>query len=305
MEKYSTVILQMFNAISVSSILLLIALGLAITFGLMKIINMAHGEFIMIGAYVTYMIQNFFEKNIPESLFDSYYILSLPLAFIVTALIGYILEITVIRHLYGRPLDSLLATWGVSLFLQQLARTIFGAPNVDVESPSWLTGGLVLAEGLQLPYKRIYIIALVGVCLLGTYLFFYHTNQGMRMRAVMQNRVMASCLGISVRRLDAFTFAFGCGLAGIAGYALTLIGSIGPTLGTGYIVDAFMVVVLGGVGKLVGTVAGAATIGMGNVWFEYFTGTSMAKVLIFTVVIIFLQFKPKGLFVIHSRDLED
>lgn len=301
----NTYVLQIFNGISVSSILMLAALGLAITFGMMKIINMAHGEFIMIGAYVTYLIQNIFLSFKNKSLFEAYFILAIPAAFIITAFIGYLLEATIIKHLYGRPLDSLLATWGVSLILQQLARSIFGAPNVDVRSPKWLNGGIVIMKGLQLPYKRLFIILLVSLCIFGVYYFLYRTTRGRRIRAVMQNRSMAESLGINTRRVDAMTFEIGSGLAGVAGGALTLLGSIGPTLGTNYIVDTFMVVVLGGVGRIVGTVTGAGAIGIGNTTFEFFTNASLGKVLVFTVVILFLQWKPQGFFTISSRALDE
>lgn len=301
----STNLLQIFNGISVSSILLLAALGLAITFGLMKIINMAHGELIMIGAYVTYMVQNFFISFVDVKFFDLYFILAIPLSFLITAFMGYVLEITIIKRLYGRPLDSLLATWGVSLILQQLARSIFGAPNVDVKSPGWLNGGLTVFNDLQLPYKRLFIILLVGLCIVGVYFFLYKTDGGRRIRAVMQNRSMTQSLGINTRRVDAMTFALGSGLAGIAGCALTLLGSIGPTLGTNYIIDTFMVVVLGGVGRIIGTVAGAGAIGIGNTTFEFFTNASMGKVLVFLMVILFLQWKPQGFFTISSRALDE
>jgi len=283
---------------------MLAALGLAITFGLMKIINMAHGELIMIGAYVTYVIQNIFLQYMDKSLFNLYYIFALPGSFIVAALVGYLLEVTIIKRLYGRPLDSLLATWGVSLILQQLARSIFGAPNVDVKSPGWLEGGIVLG-GLQLPFKRVFIIGLVIVCIAGVYIFLYRTAYGRKIRAVMQNRPMAQSLGINTRKVDSVTFAVGAGLAGVAGCALTLLGSIGPTLGTNYIVDTFMVVVLGGVGRIIGTVTGAATIGIGNTTFEFFTNASLGKVLVFLMVIIFLQWKPQGIFTINSRALDE
>jgi len=301
----STNLLQIFNGISVSSILLLAALGLAITFGLMKIINMAHGELIMIGAYVTYMVQNFFISFVDVKFFDLYFILAIPLSFLITAFMGYVLEITIIKRLYGRPLDSLLATWGVSLILQQLARSIFGAPNVDVKSPGWLNGGLTVFNDLQLPYKRLFIILLVGLCIVGVYFFLYKTDGGRRIRAVMQNRSMAQSLGINTRRVDAMTFALGSGLAGIAGCALTLLGSIGPTLGTNYIIDTFMVVVLGGVGRIICIVAGAGAIGIGNTTFEFFTNASMGKVLVFLMVILFLQWKPQGFFTISSRALDE
>ncbi|PWV95974.1 urea transport system permease protein [Paenibacillus cellulosilyticus] len=295
---------QLFNGLSVSSILLLIALGLAITFGLMNVINMAHGELIMIGAYATYVTQNMFKSALPASMFDYYYILAIPVSFAIAFLFGWLLELSLIRHLYGRPLDSLLATWGVGLALQQLARSIFGAPNVGVTSPSWLDGGLTIMEGVVLPYKRLFIIGLVIVCLLAMYFYIYRSRAGRNMRAVMQNRDMAACLGISTRRVDAVTFAIGSGIAGIAGCALTLIGPIGPSLGTYYIVDAFMVVVLGGVGKLVGTLFGALGIGMTNTLFEYWTNASLGKVLVFVCIVAFLQWRPKGFVAMRTRSLD-
>ncbi|MBD3922804.1 urea ABC transporter permease subunit UrtB [Paenibacillus sp. PR3] len=297
-------ITQLFNGLSVSSILLLIALGLAITFGLMNVINMAHGELIMIGAYATYVTQNMFKSALPASMFDYYYILAIPVSFAIAFLFGWLLELSLIRHLYGRPLDSLLATWGVGLALQQLARSIFGAPNVGVTSPSWLDGGLTIMEGVVLPYKRLFIIALVIICLLAMYFYIYRSRAGRNMRAVMQNRDMAACLGISTRRVDAVTFAIGSGIAGIAGCALTLLGPIGPSLGTYYIVDAFMVVVLGGVGKLVGTLLGALGIGMTNTLFEYWTNASLGKVLVFVCIVAFLQWRPRGFVAMRTRSLD-
>ncbi|MGO4108985.1 urea ABC transporter permease subunit UrtB [Paenibacillus sp. YAF4_2] len=295
--------LQLFNGLSVSSILLLIALGLAITFGLMKVINMAHGELIMIGAYSTYLTQNIFNDYLPKSMFDWYFVLAIPVSFLIAFLFGLILEMTLIRFLYGRPLDSLLATWGVGLVLQQLARSIFGAPNVAVTSPSWLDGGVTFL-GAVLPYKRLFIIGLVALTLLAMYFYIYRSLEGRRMRAVMQNRDMAACLGVSTRRVDAMTFAIGSGIAGIAGCALTLLGPIGPSLGTYYIVDAFMVVVLGGVGKLVGTVLGALGIGVFNTMFEYWTNASLGKVLVFICIVAFLQWRPMGFIAMRSRSLD-
>ncbi|MCM3750047.1 urea ABC transporter permease subunit UrtB [Paenibacillus pasadenensis] len=296
--------LQLFNGISVSSILLLIALGLAVTFGQMNVINMAHGELIMVGAYATYLTQQLFQAYLPSSWFDQYFLLSILASFAAAFLIGLLLEKVLIRFLYGRPLDSLLATWGVGLALQQLARSIFGAPNVGVKSPSWLEGGLAVTDGLVFPYKRLFILGLVALCLLAMFLYIYRTAAGRRMRAVMQNRDMAACLGISTRRVDSMTFAIGSGLAGIAGCALTLIGPIGPSIGTYYIVDAFMVVVLGGVGKLIGTVVGALGIGMTNTLFEFWTTASLGKVLVFLCIVAFLQWKPKGFVALRTRSLD-
>ncbi|HLY27261.1 MAG TPA: urea ABC transporter permease subunit UrtB, partial [Aggregatilineales bacterium] len=256
----SLILQQAFNGISLASILLLAALGLAFSFGLMKVINMAHGEFIMIGSYVTFIFQKYVAVAIggPNGAKDGVaFVLSILAAFIITAALGILLEMTVIRYLYGRPLDTLLATWGVALILQQLARSIFGASNVAVTSPSWLNGALTLSTDLDLPYKRLFIIALVTICIIGIYFYMYRSSNGRRMRAVMQGRDTASALGVATRRVDAYTFALGAGLAGVAGSALTLLGQIGPTVGTTYIVDAFMVVVLGGVGSLPVTVIAA------------------------------------------------
>jgi len=296
--------LQLFNSLSVSSILLLIALGLAITFGLMGVINMAHGELIMVGAYTTYILQNLFAAYLPKTWFGAYFLLAIPAAFAAAFLFGLLLETGLIRFLYKRPLDSLLATWGVGMILRQLARTIFGAPNVGVVSPGWLNGGWAIAAGLVLPYKRLFILGLVALTLAAMYLYIYRSPAGRRMRAVMQNRQMAACLGISTRRVDALSFAIGSGIAGIAGCALTLIGPIGPSLGTYYIVDAFMVVVLGGVGKLLGTVAGAFGIGFANTFLEFWTNASIGKVLVFLGIVAFLQWKPMGLAAVRSRSLD-
>lgn len=298
-------VMQLFNGISVSSILLLAAVGLAITFGLMGVINMAHGEFIMIGAYTTYVVQNLFLKYVPESLFDAYSIVAILFSFIVAALFGLVLEKLVICKLYGRAADSLLVTWGVSLVLQQLARSIFGSPNVGVTAPSFLDKNLQITSTIILPYKRIFILVLAIACLAGVYFLMYKSRQGRNIRAVMQNRDMAASLGVNTKRIDAGTFSMGCGLAGLAGCVLSWIGAIGPTLGTNYIVDTFMTVVVGGAGSIIGTVFGSTFIGIGETAFEFLTDASMGKVLIFVCVIIVLQFRPKGIFAINSRALDD
>ncbi|MFC4766170.1 urea ABC transporter permease subunit UrtB [Effusibacillus consociatus] len=295
---------QLFNGLSLSSILLLISLGLAITFGLMNVINMAHGELIMIGAYSAYVTQLLFSHYLPKAMFDFYFFLALPVAFLIAAFWGWVLEWSLIRHLYGRPLDSLLATWGVSLLMQQLARTIFGAPNVAVVAPNWLNGGLEIMTGVVFPYKRLFILVLAAAAILGMYFSLYKTSQGRRMQAVMQNRNMAACLGISTRKVDSYSFAVGSGIAGLAGCAITLLGPIGPSIGTYYIIDAFMVVVLGGVGKLIGTVAGALGIGLLNTLFEYGTSATIGKVLIFLLIIAFLQWRPSGLVSVKTRALD-
>jgi urea transport system permease protein len=295
-----TLIIQAFNALSVGSILLLISLGLVFSFGLMNVINMAHGEFIMIGAYVTYLVQRTFLTSAP-ALSGIYLFVALPLAFLVAALLGLLLERLLIRHLYGRPLDTLLATWGVGLMLQQAARSIFGAPNVDVAAPPWLNGGFAIVEGALLSYKRFFIIILVAACVLAIYLFVTRSKGGRRLRAVMQNRQMAACLGVATWQVDAGAFALGSGLAGVAGCALTLLGSIGPSLGTYYIVDAFMVVVLGGIGQIPGTILAALAVGGLNTVYELETSASIGKVLVFVTIIAFLQWRPSGILALRGR----
>lgn len=291
---------SIFNGISSGSILLLISLGLAFSFGLMKVINMAHGEFIMMGAYTTYVFQQFFAEMLGGVDLGVWFIFSIGAAFLVTAIFGILLEIGLIRFLYGRPLDTLLATWGVGMILQQAARSIFGAPNVQVVSPTWLNGGFEVF-GFVFPYKRLFIITLVIISVAIIYIYLNRTASGRRLRAVMQNREMASCLGVRSRWVDATTFGLGAGLAGIAGCALTLIGPIGPALGTYYIVDAFMVVVLGGTGGLMGTILAALIIGLANIMFELASTATMAKVLVFVMIIAFLQWRPQGLVPQHAR----
>ncbi|MGG1246293.1 urea ABC transporter permease subunit UrtB [Bacillus spizizenii] len=299
----SVVVTQLFNGISLGSILILIAIGLAVTFGLMNIINMAHGELIMAGAYTTYVTQQLFLSYLPASLFSYYFLIAIIMAFGVAALIGIVIEKVIVRRLYDRPLDSLLATWGVSLILQQAAKSIFGAPNVAVKSPEWLTGGVTLFS-VTFPYKRLFILALVlfTLALLGFYLF--KTSAGRRMQAVTLNRSMASCLGVSVRKTDTLAFALGSGLAGIAGSSLTLLGSIGPTLGSSYLIDAFMIVILGGIGRLKGTIIGAVTVGLLSTFVEYSTSATIAKVVVFACIILFLQWRPSGLASVRTRLLD-
>ncbi|MCL2934598.1 MAG: branched-chain amino acid ABC transporter permease [Trichodesmium sp. MAG_R03] len=373
-------LIAIFNGISIGSVLLIVALGLAIIFGLMGVINLAHGELIMLGAYTTFVVQNIC-NSIGKPIANIYIFLAIPIAFIVVAIAGLILEKTIIRFLYGRPLETLLATWGVSLILRQfvrsvngvliicitifcilyfgniyflrkrrydwekiknLARTIifflslaisissgflltnpklikpwFSARNVDVTAPVWLQGGLPIGD-FQLPYSRVFIIILTAICLLGIYLFLNQSNWGLRIKAVTQNRSMSACLGIPTNQVDSITFFLGSGLAGIAGCAITLLGSVGPNTGQNYIVDAFMVVVVGGVGNLFGTVIAAMGIGITNYLigsgtialilgntaslklvtdlFDFLATTSMAKVTVFALIIVFLQLKPAGLF---------
>jgi urea transport system permease protein len=294
------VLSQLFNGLSLSSILLLVALGLSITFGIMGLINFAHGEFLMIGAYVAYVMQRFiFGGHTGLS-----FLVSLPAAFVAASMIGLVVERVLIRFLYGRPYESILATWGLSLILQQGARNVFGANNVDVSAPLWLQGGVRLLAGFQLPYSRIFILSLAVAAILGMYFYVNYSVSGRRMRAVMQNRAMSACMGVNTRKVDSLTFAIGSGIAGVAGCAVSLLGSIGPSTGQNYIVDAFMVVVLGGVGNLAGTIAGALMIGLTNPLFEYVTTSSMGKVIVFTLVIVFLQWKPSGLFSLKTRALD-
>ncbi|HBW56478.1 MAG TPA: branched-chain amino acid ABC transporter permease [Oscillatoriales bacterium UBA8482] len=382
-------LIAIFNGISIGSVLLMAALGLAIVFGLMGVINLAHGELIMLGAYTTFVVQNIF-RPLGEPLFSTYIIFAIPIAFIVTALAGLALERGVIRFLYGRPLETLLATWGVSLILQQLVRSVsttfviaiaifcllffgglwvlrrrpnwdniqrwamsvlfllssgigltigliigqsqkalskpwFSARNVDVSAPPWLRGGLELGT-FQVPYARVFIIVLTIFCLIGIYWFFNKSNWGLRIRSVTQNRTMSACLGIPTDTVDALTFAIGSGLAGIAGCAITLLGSVGPNTGQNYIVDTFMVVVVGGVGNLLGTVIASFAIGVTSYligsgtlallltnmnaspffvdFFNFFATTSMAKVLVFVLIIAFLQVKPSGIFPQKGRTAE-
>ena len=381
----------LFNGISIGAVLLIVALGLAIVFGLMGVINLAHGELMMLGAYTTFVVQNG-AKALGDGALEFYILAALPLSFLVAALVGLALERGVIRHLYGRPLETLLATWGVSLILRQFVRSVnwamiaglvlfcllyfggrwilqrqtqweqmrrvaapvilalssaialaagilmnqnggnalsqpwFGARNVDVTAPGWLRGGLSLGTTLQFPYARLFIIVLTILCLIGVYWFLNGTAWGLRMRSVTQNRKMSACLGIPTDRVDALTFALGSGLAGIAGCAVTLLGSVGPNLGGNYIVDAFMVVVVGGVGKLVGSIVAALVIGIityllgsGTLalilppaealqplvdFFTFFATTSMAKVMVFALIIAFLQWKPAGMFPQKGRSVE-
>lgn len=378
-----------FNGISIGAVLLIVALGLAIVFGLMGVINLAHGELMMLGAYTTYVVQNGF-KSLGDGMQDFYIWLALPLSFIVAALVGLLLERSVIRLLYGRPLETLLATWGVSLILQQFVRSVswsmvfsiltvcvllfggrailnkfanlgprqklanfvvlilsiaigvalgqsfsgnsalekpwFSARNVDVTAPAWLQGSISVTDTLFFPAARIFIIVLTIICLVGTFWFLNKSAWGLRIRAVTQNRDMSACLGIPTKRVDALTFALGSGLAGIAGCAVTLLGSVGPNLGSNYIVDAFMVVVVGGVGKLIGSIVAALLIGIvtyivgsGTLVLilpssealqplidtaTFFATTSMAKVLVFALIIAFLQIKPAGLFPQKGRSVE-
>lgn len=287
---------QLVAGLSLGSILLLAALGLALTFGQMGVINMAHGEFIMAGAYTAFVVQGVI-TDAGISL-----LLAIPLGFLVGGVMGVILEATLIRRMYHRPLDTLLVTWGVSLILQQVARDIFGAPNVDVRAPSWLSGSIDLGF-TQVPAARLFILVLAAVAVVGLSLVLKMTPLGRRIRGVVQNRDLAETVGISTRSTDRLTFFIGSGLAGIAGVALTLLGSTGPTLGTSYIVDAFLVVVAGGIGQIKGAVIAAFGLGLLQATFEYSTTASIAKVMVFVVIVVFLQIRPQGIFSVRTRSL--
>ncbi|KOC87609.1 urea ABC transporter permease subunit UrtB [Winslowiella iniecta] len=291
---------QAFTGLSLGSILLLAALGLAITYGLLGVINMAHGEMLMLGAYATWLVQSMFQRFAPEWL--AYYpLLALPVAFFITATIGMLLERTVIRHLYGRPLETLLATWGISLMLIQLVRVLFGAQNLEVANPTWLSGGLQLLPNLVLPYNRIAVILFVTGVLILTWLLLNKTRLGMNVRAVTQNRAMADCCGVPTGRVDMLAFGLGSGIAGLGGVALSQLGNVGPELGQGYIIDSFLVVVLGGVGQLAGTVVAALGLGILNKVLEPQMGAVLGKILILVLIILFIQKRPQGLFAFKGR----
>ena len=292
-----------FRGISLSSILLIMSLGLAIVFGLMGVINMAHGELMMVGAYATFITQQAFISWFSPESFDWYFPVALPVAFLSAALFGWVLEATVIRFLYGRLLETLLATWGVSLIIMQAARVYFGDLTAVI-APQALRGGAQVMVGVYLPYNRIFIIILSIVCVLGIYFLLFRSNLGVRVRAVTQNRNMSACLGIPTRKVDSYTFAFASGLAGVAGWALSMVGNVDPGLGQNYIVDAFMVVVTGGVGKLAGTIWASLGIGGLNKLIEPVSGAVYGKVFILVGVILFLQWRPQGLFAAKGRNAD-
>ncbi len=292
-----------FSGLSLGSILLLAAIGLAITFGLMGVINMAHGEFLMIGAYCTYVVQSLFRAHAP-GLLEWYPVAALPVAFLVTALLGVLLERSVIRWFHGRPLDTLLATWGVSLLLIQGARSLFGAQNVELANPSWMAGGIELAGGQVLAYNRIAIIVFAAVVVALVWWLLARTRMGLFVRAVTQNRAMASAAGVPTDRVDMLTFGLGSGLAGLAGVALSQIGNVGPELGTGFIIDSFMVVVLGGVGQIAGTVISALGLGALAKLIEPAAGPVLAKIALLLLVILVIQKRPQGLFAVKGRSAD-
>jgi urea transport system permease protein len=293
----------LFAGVSLGSILLLAALGLAITYGLMGVINMAHGELIMVGAYATYVVQNLFKAHLPGA-FDWYLLCAVPVAFAVAALVGMALERTVIRWLYGRPLETLLATWGISLVLIQAVRTIFGAQNVQVENPAFMSGGVEIFANVVLPWSRIVIVAFAGAVVAGVWLLLTRTRLGLFVRGVTQNREMASCVGVPTARVDTLAFGLGSGIAGLAGCALSQIGNVGPDLGQSYIVDSFMVVVLGGVGQLAGTIYAALGLGFANKLLESWAGAVLAKIAVLVFIIVFIQKRPQGMFALKGRSVE-
>ena len=297
------ILANLFSGLSLGSILLLAALGLAITYGLMGVINMAHGEFLMIGAYVTFLTQTLFRNYFPEA-FAFYVVAAIPLAFLVTGAIGVVLERSILRWLYGRPLETLLTTWGVSLLLIQGCRTIFGAQNVEVENPFWLAGGITLAGDLVIPWNRIMIIAFAIIVVVMVAILLTQTRAGLYVRGVTQNRSMAACTGVATDKVDMLTFGFGSGIAGLGGVALSQIGNVGPDLGQQYIVDSFMVVVLGGVGQLAGTVIAALGLGSVTKLLEPMSGAVLAKISVLIFIILFIQKRPQGLFALKGRSAD-
>ena len=297
---------NIFRGLSLGSVLILMALGLAITFGLMGVINMAHGELMMIGAYATFEMQRVFGHS-PDNPSDMYYVAALPVAFLTAAFVGYLIEISVVRHLYRRPLESLLATWGIGLILIQIVRIRYG-DNIGVNAPTWARGGLEVVQDLIVPYSRCFIIVLCGLCVLLIYYLMNHTKLGLRMRATMQNRNMANSVGVNTQRVDRYTFAFGSGIAGVAGYAWTLIGGVTPDMGqTNFIIDSFLVVVTGGVGELIGVICAGLGIGVLTKVIEpttigpFVVGAIWAKILLLIIIVGFIQFKPAGLFAPKGR----
>ncbi len=294
---------RIFSGLSLGSLLLLAAMGLAITYGVMGVINMAHGELLMIGAYTTFAVQSMFQDYFPAWL-DWYLVVALPCGFIAAGLVGVILERLVIRHLYGRPLETLLATWGLSLFLIQTVRTFFGAQNVEVANPSWMSGNIALLPNLILPWNRIIIIGFSIAVLAGMWAILNLTRLGLFVRAVTQNRAMSSCVGVPTGKIDTLAFGLGAGIAGLGGVALSQVSNVGPDMGQSYIVDSFMVVVLGGVGQLAGAAWAALGLGVVSKFLESWSGAVIAKIIVLVIIIIFIQKRPQGLFALKGRTVE-
>ncbi|WP_425267418.1 urea ABC transporter permease subunit UrtB [Cupriavidus lacunae] len=302
-QRRAELIGNLFAGLSLGSVLLLAALGLAITYGLIGVINMAHGEFLMIGAYATYVVQSLFRAYAPGA-FDWYLPAALPASFLAAAVVGFVLERLVLRHLYGRPLETLLATFGVSLLLMQAVRTLFGAQNVEVANPAWMSGGIEWMPGLVIPYNRIVIILFALAVVAVAWAVLNRTRLGLFVRATTQNRTMAACVGVRTWKVDSYAFAFGAGIAGLGGCALSQIGNVGPDLGQAYIIDSFMVVVLGGVGQLAGTIVGAFGLGLINKFIEPFYGAVLAKIFVLVLIVLFIQKRPQGLFALKGRSAE-
>ncbi|WP_439684954.1 urea ABC transporter permease subunit UrtB [Cupriavidus oxalaticus] len=302
-QRRAELIGNLFAGLSLGSVLLLAALGLAITYGLIGVINMAHGEFLMIGAYATYVVQSLFRTYAPDA-FAWYLPAALPASFLAAAVVGFVLERLVLRHLYGRPLETLLATFGISLLLMQAVRTLFGAQNVEVANPGWMSGGFEWMPGLVIPYNRIVIILFALAVVAVAWAVLNRTRLGLFVRATTQNRTMAACVGVRTWQVDSYAFAFGAGIAGLGGCALSQIGNVGPDLGQAYIIDSFMVVVLGGVGQLAGTIVGAFGLGIINKFIEPFYGAVLAKIFVLVLIVLFIQKRPQGLFALKGRSAE-
>lgn len=294
------VVMQGFNGLSVFCVLLLMALGLAIIFGQMGVINMAHGEFLTVGAYTTYVLSTLVQNYLP-SMQPYYFFFAIALSFLVAGALGWVVERVMISRLYHRPLDTLLATWGLSLVMQQALRSIFGAREVSANPPEWLMGAVNLTDSIEIPRNGLFVMALTVLLTAGVFLMLYRTRWGLQVRATVQNRVMSRAVGINTREVDRMTFALGCGVAGVAGAAFTTIGSTGPTAGSLYIVDTFLVVVFGGAQSLLGTIASAFTIAQTQSVSEFFMSGSMAKVLTLSAVILILLLRPQGLFASKVR----
>ena len=299
-ELTSIFAMQGFAGLILFAVFVLMALGLAIIFGQMGVINMAHGEFMILGAYITYLVSTFFSEYLP-SLFSIYFFVAMILAFIAAGSLGALVEWGLIRHLYRRPLDTLLATWGLSLIMQQTYRTVFGAREVGVSVPEWMLGSIPLTDLIEIPINGIFVLVLTILITIGIYFLMFKSGFGKQVRAVVQNRPMAGAVGINNEKVDRYTFGIGCGIAGVAGSAFTLIGSTGPTSGQLYIVDTFLVVVFGGAASLLGTIASAFTISQAQSTMEFFLSGSMAKVLTLLTVVVILMLRPQGLFSLKVR----
>ena len=299
----SILAMQGFAGLVLFSVFVLMALGLAIIFGQMGVINMAHGEFMILGAYVTFLCSRLFAAYLPGA-FALYFFLAIILAFCASGLLGMAVEWALIRHLYKRPLDTLLATWGLSLILQQVYRSIFGAREVGVELPGWMMGSTHLTEQIEIPINGLIVMVLTTLITLAVYLLIFRAGWGRQVRAVTQNRAMASCVGVRTARVDMLAFGLGTGIAGLAGCALSQVGNVGPEMGNGYIVDCFMVVVLGGVGQLTGTVAAALGLGVVNTLLEGVAGAVLAKIAVLVAIILFIQKRPQGMFALKGRSVE-